>query len=557
MAPFYHTRTNLNSDSVSELKSLLDRNKGTFENTQRRTSTLRKSNPNVKVRKSIYVNDDAATEDLYSLAPSSPGEPSSPNQPSEFQFDFNNLVKNSRVYKQALAQQQLESAAPNAIEGDLIDFSDEASPSNEHFEGPRDGAFGQMQELIISDDVEDSPEDDLQTPVAREAPKLELPDDFSKSLDLRRTPPSAEPESIPTIPSPAEVAAASSEEQSDEDLTPDEILVEEDEKNARPFSKFDSVVFTAAIPDDRIQLDSRSTSATSEYSTRSVSEWHIGEPVAGPSNRYGLVSPEPESRNKQVSPTPSTSNHSSSSRQDTARPDPRRLTSSLEVDFSEPRPKSYGPNFLALGMDTSSMPRPAPNRRKQSSVDMNMRSGVSPTPSTTGSEAPPSYSYYERPDIYRNPSSMDTDVSQDSNSSAQPKKTLRTRLWGKQSNSKHCYRCKQPITGSHLNAMGVNFHRECFRCADCNKRLNDAAFPYKFTRADGSKETVPLCEFDYFQRLDPTCRQCGNPLAASYIAAFNENDLKRVPDRFACESCERVFTAPYKYYSGADGKIFC
>lgn len=55
---------------------------------------------------------------------------------------------------------------------------------------------------------------------------------------------------------------------------------------------------------------------------------------------------------------------------------------------------------------------------------------------------------------------------------------------------------------------------------DCNKIVAAKFFP--IDSPDGSGRQVPLCETDYFRRLNLLCSKCGAALRGSYITALGE-----------------------------------
>ena len=69
---------------------------------------------------------------------------------------------------------------------------------------------------------------------------------------------------------------------------------------------------------------------------------------------------------------------------------------------------------------------------------------------------------------------------------------------------------------------------------------------------DGGPE-YPLCEIDYFRRLDMLCFQCGGALRAAYITAL---DRKYHIEHFTCSMCPTVFGAQDSYYEHED-KVYC
>lgn len=63
----------------------------------------------------------------------------------------------------------------------------------------------------------------------------------------------------------------------------------------------------------------------------------------------------------------------------------------------------------------------------------------------------------------------------------------------------------------------------------------------------------PLCETDYFRRLDLLCYDCGGALRGSYITAL---DRKYHIEHFTCSLCPTIFGAQDSYYEH-EGKVYC
>lgn len=77
----------------------------------------------------------------------------------------------------------------------------------------------------------------------------------------------------------------------------------------------------------------------------------------------------------------------------------------------------------------------------------------------------------------------------------------------------------------------------------------------KFFPVDDEEGTGqhPLCETDYFRRLDLLCYECGGALRGSYITAL---ERKYHIEHFTCSVCPTVFGAQDSYYEH-DGKVYC
>ena len=74
----------------------------------------------------------------------------------------------------------------------------------------------------------------------------------------------------------------------------------------------------------------------------------------------------------------------------------------------------------------------------------------------------------------------------------------------------------------------LSFLRYCraltdVRAQDCSKVVAAKFFPVDAT--DGSGRQFPLCETDYFRRLNLLCSKCGAALRGSYITALGQYNL--------------------------------
>ena len=113
-----------------------------------------------------------------------------------------------------------------------------------------------------------------------------------------------------------------------------------------------------------------------------------------------------------------------------------------------------------------------------------------------------------------------------------------------------CKKCGEPLTGQFVRALQGTFHLDCFKCADCGQIVASKFFPVD--AEDGSGQ-YPLCETDYFRRLDLLCFECGGALRGSYITAL---ERKYHIEHFTCSVCPTIFGAEDSYYEH-DGKVFC
>ncbi|OJJ04370.1 hypothetical protein ASPVEDRAFT_784510 [Aspergillus versicolor CBS 583.65] len=116
--------------------------------------------------------------------------------------------------------------------------------------------------------------------------------------------------------------------------------------------------------------------------------------------------------------------------------------------------------------------------------------------------------------------------------------------------SRICKKCSEPLTGQFVRALMATYHLECFKCEDCGQIVASKFFP--IDAEDGSGQ-YPLCEIDYFRRLDLLCHDCGGALRGSYITAL---DRKYHIEHFTCSVCPTVFGAQDSYYEH-EGKVYC
>lgn len=117
---------------------------------------------------------------------------------------------------------------------------------------------------------------------------------------------------------------------------------------------------------------------------------------------------------------------------------------------------------------------------------------------------------------------------------------------------KVCAKCSNPIAGQFVRAMKMAYHIECFRCAECDKPCSEKFFAAE-QDVDGTEEQVPLCEYDFFKRLDLICYNCNQALRASYIEAIGH---KYHLEHFTCVICSKVFDSDESFYEHEKG-IYC
>ena len=169
-----------------------------------------------------------------------------------------------------------------------------------------------------------------------------------------------------------------------------------------------------------------------------------------------------------------------------------------------------------------------------------------------------SRSSYSKPNGNTPEQQYDSDTRQSTDSRTGRKRSIgnqnqgdRSRSGGKSSTgTRICKKCGEALTGQFVRALGGTYHLDCFKCADCGQIVASKFFPVD--AEDGSGQ-YPLCETDYFRRLDLLCFDCGGALRGSYITAL---DRKYHIEHFTCSVCPTIFGASDSYYEH-EGRVYC
>ncbi|KAN0134788.1 hypothetical protein V8E53_007573 [Lactarius tabidus] len=99
------------------------------------------------------------------------------------------------------------------------------------------------------------------------------------------------------------------------------------------------------------------------------------------------------------------------------------------------------------------------------------------------------------------------------------------------------------MEGAFVRALGTIFHLQCFTCIDCGDVVATKFFP--IDDPNGNEKQHPLCERDYFRRLDLICTNCCEALRGSYITACEK---KFHVEHFVCTLCPTLFGPHDSYY---------
>ncbi len=107
-----------------------------------------------------------------------------------------------------------------------------------------------------------------------------------------------------------------------------------------------------------------------------------------------------------------------------------------------------------------------------------------------------------------------------------------------------CNGCKQFVTGSHITALGSDWHSSCFTCGGCGKPIGNNSFY--------NREGLPYHPDCFHQRFSPRCAKCGNVIVGSYITALGKtwHDV-----HFECARCGLPFLGTGYYLR--DGQAYC
>lgn len=110
-----------------------------------------------------------------------------------------------------------------------------------------------------------------------------------------------------------------------------------------------------------------------------------------------------------------------------------------------------------------------------------------------------------------------------------------------------CERCRLPLRGTVLNAMGSKFHAECFRCSLCDASLASGTF------VPMPNEKKAACASCHEQKFAPKCGGCGRGVVGDHVVALGKTPFHKAC--FRCTAC-RVSLVGRKHVPH-QGKAWC
>jgi len=107
--------------------------------------------------------------------------------------------------------------------------------------------------------------------------------------------------------------------------------------------------------------------------------------------------------------------------------------------------------------------------------------------------------------------------------------------------SGQCYGCSEEVQSGGCTANGRTFHKECFKCSNCKKMLEEKFF---------TAEAEPLCE-NCYKVEDKTCDVCSRAIAGDCLMSKGKHFHQ---DCMKCSVCGEVLSGTY--FTAMD-KLIC
>eukprot|EP00090_Calanus_glacialis_P039535 TRINITY_DN6882_c0_g1_i4.p1 TRINITY_DN6882_c0_g1~~TRINITY_DN6882_c0_g1_i4.p1 ORF type:complete len:478 (-),score=147.06 TRINITY_DN6882_c0_g1_i4:159-1592(-) len=106
---------------------------------------------------------------------------------------------------------------------------------------------------------------------------------------------------------------------------------------------------------------------------------------------------------------------------------------------------------------------------------------------------------------------------------------------------RQCYGCSEEVQSGGCTANGRTFHKECFKCSNCKKMLEEKFF---------TAEDEPLCE-NCYKVDDKTCDICSKAIAGDCLMSKGKHFHQ---DCMKCSVCGEVLSGTY--FTAMD-KLIC
>ncbi|KAJ7052549.1 hypothetical protein C8F01DRAFT_570585 [Mycena amicta] len=102
-----------------------------------------------------------------------------------------------------------------------------------------------------------------------------------------------------------------------------------------------------------------------------------------------------------------------------------------------------------------------------------------------------------------------------------------------------CGGCDKYIVGRIVNAMGLRWHPECFRCSVCSELLEHVS--------SYERDGHAYCHLDYHENFAPRCFSCKTPIVDESFISLDDAELGRRTyheQHFFCAECGDPFLPP-------------
>jgi len=106
-----------------------------------------------------------------------------------------------------------------------------------------------------------------------------------------------------------------------------------------------------------------------------------------------------------------------------------------------------------------------------------------------------------------------------------------------------CGRCSAPVQGQCTNALGKQWHPQCFTCATCQKPFTGTFFEH---------QGQAYCEPHYYSEIGLVCPTCDRPIIGKCVKARGQ---RYHPQHFQCAHCAKKLTSEEYFFH--NDKIYC